>query len=147
MRILKLVFLSLAVFSQITVFASYAPYIDVESKKSTPVTSQNRLGHVEIVQNDIIQLIEKYAQIWSISPELMNSLVKCESSYNRYAVNDTTGVELSIGLSQINLMAHKVTREQAEDPDFALNFMAKHIASGDAPRMWYTCYKKFSTGN
>lgn len=90
-------------------------------------------------------LIEKYAQIWSISPDLMNSLVKCESSYNRYAVNDTPGVELSVGLSQINLIAHDVTREQAEDPDFALNFMAKHIASGDAPRMWYTCYKKFST--
>lgn len=51
------------------------------------------------------------------------------------------GREDSWGIAQINLPYHPdVSREEATNPDFALNFMAKHFALGKQS-MW-TCYKK-----
>ena len=141
MRVLKSLFLVLAFVSQITVYASYAPEPDVIEHVTSPVRANLPHQATSFVKNDYQYLIDKYAQIWSVSPELIKSIANCESSMNRYAVNDNPGVELSVGISQINLLAHtNITREQAEDPEFSINFIAKHIASGDAPRMWYTCY-------
>jgi soluble lytic murein transglycosylase-like protein len=143
MKVLKSLFISFAVFSQITVFASYAPDLVVEEKKTVSTTSNSARGKVYSVKSDYSALIEKYALKFDISPTLTSGIIRCESGNNRYALNDTPGVEFSVGLAQINLLAHtNITREQAEDPEFAINFLAEHIASGDAPRMWYTCYKK-----
>lgn len=140
MKVLKSLFLVLAVVSQITVYASYAPkpLVELAVEPKTPPRS------VRTYQYDHSILIEKYALKWQIqgSEELMKSLIRCESSGNPLA-HALTQKEDSWGVSQINLLAHtNITKEQATDPDFAIDFMAKHIASGDAPRMWYTCYKK-----
>ena len=149
MRVLKLLFLSLVLVSQITVYASYAPVPEVvpvvETPTTPPVRAKSAHSGVSNRKDEVYPIIEKYAQIWAVDVKLMDSLVYCESGYNRYALNDNPGVELSSGLAQINLLAHNVTREQAEDPEFALNFMAKNISEGKA-KMWYNCYKKFSTG-
>ncbi len=49
--------------------------------------------------------------------------------------------ERSYGLAQINLPSNpNVTLSQAQDPDFAIQFMAKNISSGRA-NMW-SCYRK-----
>lgn len=146
MKFLKLCVVSLAVLSQITVYASLAPYVVVESKKSVSTTRNSARSEVLDIKSDYSALIEKYALKWQISPVTLNYIIKCESSYNRYAVNNTQGVEFSVGLAQINLLAHNITREQAEDPDFAINFMAKNLSEGHW-RMWYTCYTQLSTSN
>lgn len=139
MKVLKSLFLALAFVSQVSVYASYAPDIIVEA----PVKPKTPSGSVQIARADYSALIEKYALKFDISPVLTARIIYCESGNNRYALNDTPGREFSVGLSQINLLAHtNITREQAEDPEFAISFLAEHIASGKAERMWYTCYKK-----
>lgn len=67
----------------------------------------------------------------------MTSVVGCESSFNPKAVGDNG---TSFGLAQIHLPAHPhITKEQAFDPYFALNFMASEMKAG---RSWkWTCYK------
>jgi len=89
-------------------------------------------------------IIGTYAKNYDVSEALLTHLVMCESSFNRYALNDNPGIEYSVGLAQINLLAHKnITLEQAQNPDFAIKFIAEHVASGDAPRMWVNCYNKW----
>lgn len=66
----------------------------------------------------------------------MKHIVKHESQYNRYAVGDSGN---SIGLVQIFLKWHpEVTREDAEDIDFALDFLGKNLAEGRC-YLWSTC--------
>jgi hypothetical protein len=48
--------------------------------------------------------------------------------------------EQSFGLVQIHLPAHpQVSKEQALDPEFAINFLAKSLQNGKGG-MW-SCYK------
>lgn len=74
----------------------------------------------------------------------MMAIVNCESQYNPtiqsrhvyhagnvpkgYKVGDT---EMSFGLVQIHLPAHPdISREQAINPEFATEFLAKNIKAG-----------------
>jgi len=81
----------------------------------------------------------------------MTSIIGCESSYkvnvqsnHRYsATNAPRGYregdrEQSFGLVQIHVPVHPVTKEQAVQPTFAVDFLAKNVAAGKAS-MW-TCY-------
>jgi hypothetical protein len=107
---------------------------------------KNATTSVVMTKNDIVQLIDKIAQEKAVSPHELYFIANCESSLNRYALNDNKPIEYSVGISQINLLAHpEVTREQAEDPVFSLNFMADNILKGKGKSMWVTCYKKLST--
>lgn len=100
--------------------------------------------YVTSPKGELIQKTYQIAENYDVSPKLMVSLINCEN--NDW---DTTlqskivkkGVrEKSYGLAQINLPANKdVTKEQATNPDFALDFMASNIAKGKA-NMW-SCYK------
>lgn len=48
--------------------------------------------------------------------------------------------EQSFGLVQIHLPAHPtITKEQAYDPEFSVDFLARHLKNGDG-NMW-TCYR------
>lgn len=86
------------------------------------------------------EVIAKYANLYKVSYIEMYKTMKCESSLNPNAINSTTR-EYSVGISQINLMAHKhITVEQAKDVEFASEFMAKEFAKGNK-RIW-TCYVK-----
>ena len=105
----------------------------------TPVSDQVEVKtQVESIQDKIT----RYAALYNVKPSLLRSIIGCESSFNRYALNDNPGVEYSVGLAQINLLAHDITKEQAQDVDFSLNFAAKNISLGKAPYMWVTCYNK-----
>lgn len=88
----------------------------------------------------------------------MDAIVKCETSgtYNPTiqsehvytASNAPRGYkqgdrEQSYGLAQIHVPVHSVTVEQATQPLFAIDFLAKNIAKGKAG-MW-TCYKQLAT--
>lgn len=89
----------------------------------------------------------------------MNSIVACESQYRvsvqsehvytptnvprGYKVGDR---EDSHGLVQIHLPAHpSITKEEATNPIFAANFLAKNVSQGNA-RIW-TCFNKLAINN
>ena len=84
-------------------------------------------------------LVVYYAKKYKVSQSKMNTIIKCESSWNTNAINHTSK-EYSAGLVQINLLAHKnITIEQAQNPQFAIRFLAYHLSQGHAS-MW-TCAK------
>lgn len=143
MKIIKLMLLSFAFISQVTVFASYAPYLPVEKPVEHVIKPKIDIRGTQIARPDYSDIIEKYSFKFDVSPVLTSRIIYCESGNNRYALNDTPGREFSVGLVQINLLSHtNITREQAEDPEFAIAFLTEKLANGQAERMWYNCYKK-----
>lgn len=95
---------------------------------------------IEWTKERIAQEIEERAAEYGVSASEMKRVIQCESqgsttiqSYHRYTFSDEKrGIvkgerELSFGLSQIHLPHHPtVTKEQAIDPKFAIDFMAKN---------------------
>lgn len=82
----------------------------------------------------------------------MAGIISCESGWSvaiqsnhRYTDNAPKGYsagmrEQSYGLVQIHLPAHpNISKEEATDPEFAVDFLAKNIAAGHAS-MW-SCYR------
>jgi len=89
------------------------------------------------IPTDIPGKINYYADKYDVSSSTMTAVIKCESSFNPNAIGDGG---TSFGLAQIHLPAHPlVTREQANDPDFAIEFMAKEMSLGNSWK--WTCYK------
>lgn len=101
----------------------------------------------------IKEKIKYYAEKYAVNPVVMDRTVKCESQYSTSIQSKALytkdhpewGVkkgdqELSFGLSQIHLPAHPtIKKEQAIDPDFALDFLASNLAKGKG-NLW-SCYK------
>lgn len=99
------------------------------------------------------ELSDHYAAQYKVNPKVMRAIIACESSWNPtiqsnhhyQADHPAWGVkagdrELSFGLVQIHLPAHPdITKEQALDPAFALEYLAKKIAAGEAAK--WTCYR------
>lgn len=123
-------FIALAVafiisFSIATTQAAFAPLVVIQEQPKAK-------------RNDIQLAVSKYAFIYNVSEDVLFKVIKCESNFNQYAINDTPK-EYSVGLSQLNLKAHKnITIEQAQDIDFAIDFLAKNI-SQNRGSMW-TCW-------
>lgn len=89
------------------------------------------------VQSNYDDLIQKYAEKYDVSEEVLHKVIFCESRYNRYAIGDRGH---SRGLVQIYDNYHPtITHEQAFDPDFAINFLAENIKKGKG-NMW-TCFR------
>lgn len=95
----------------------------------------------------------KAASRYGVSAYAMGNIINCESQWDikiqsrhRYtASNVPRGYkvgdrEQSFGLVQLHLPAHpNITKEQALNPEFAIDFLAKNLAQGRAS-MW-TCSK------
>ncbi len=93
------------------------------------------------------------AEEYGVSAVAMTAIINCESqgsttiqSNHRYPTDrPNEGLkagqrELSFGLVQIHLPAHKnISKEQAIDPEFAIDFLAKNLKAGRA-NMW-SCAK------
>ena len=80
------------------------------------------------VQECVVYYGDKY-DLSKEKKELMKKVIWCESRNLRYAVGDNG---TSFGLSQIHLPAHPyVTKEQAFDIDFSIDFMAKEFSKGN----------------
>lgn len=92
-------------------------------------------------KNDLIQLTYKYAEIYNVNPKTMLNIINCENTewdidLQSRIINKKGIREESYGLSQIHLPSHPdISKEQATDPDFALEFMAKNISKGKIS-MW-----------
>lgn len=86
---------------------------------------------------DVPDLINHYAAKYDVSADTMNKVISCESGYDPHAIGDQGN---ALGLVQINLLYHPdVTRAQAFDPNYALNFLAYFLSVGKG-RLW-TCYR------
>lgn len=89
-----------------------------------------------------VPAIHFWAQFYNIDESELYDTLKCESGFDEltqsFAYKD--GVrENSWGVAQINLdMWPQITKQQAQDPNFALPFIARHIADGEG-HLW-TCY-------
>jgi len=75
------------------------------------------------------KMVEK-AQAKGVDAKYIDSILAIESGYNPQAANDKIPEnERSYGLGQINLNAHpQISKEQAMDPEFALNFVVDRYA-------------------
>lgn len=120
--------------SQITRVKAEAPQPIVEDAIAT-------LHKSEYTKEDIITLIKLYSEKYDVDRYTMQQVVYHESSYKTTAVGDwENGRYNSFGLSQIHLPSHQtITKEQAQDPHFALTFLAKNLKAGKG-KMW-TAYR------
>lgn len=100
---------------------------------SAPITpDEPPLSSKQMVAFATQQAVEAH-----ISPSTVLSVISCESSWDIHAVGDHG---TSFGLVQIHLPAHPdVTREMAEDPEFAISFLVRNLAEGNGD-MW-SCFK------
>lgn len=83
-------------------------------------------------------LIVKYADKYGVASTTISKIVQCESSGNYDAIGDNGD---SLGLVQIDLKFHPdVSRNDAFDPEFSLNFLAYYLSIGKG-NLW-TCYRR-----
>lgn len=79
-------------------------------------------------------LVQRYSKEYNVSARTMEKIIACESGWNPIAHNSKG--EDSWGLVQINLKAHSdISVEQATDPEFAVQFLARHLNQGKS-KMW-----------
>lgn len=94
------------------------------------------LCHADTATDTLKEKIASVAASYDVSGNLMMEVIKCESSYNPNAIGDHG---TSLGLVQIHLPAHPdITRAEAFDPIFAINFMAAQFAKHNE-NIW-SCY-------
>ena len=87
----------------------------------------------------INDLITEYASRYGVSEKVVHKVINCESRYNPNAVGDGGK---SYGLVQIHLPSHpNITKAQALDSEYAINFLAKNLAKGNG-KIW-TCWRKW----
>lgn len=134
--LVKLVMGTIAILMLSTVQAAQAPVV-----VAIPVKQEVK----EVEELTVDQMVYKYAEQYNVSPTLMFKIMNCENTGRiptlqsglRYTVDHPEwGVkagdrELSYGLVQIHLPSHPtVTYEQATDPEFSVEFLAKGLVSG-----------------
>jgi len=83
------------------------------------------------------ELVTLKAKEYKVSETLLTKVIQCESSFVTNARGDNNH---SRGLVQIHNLYHPdVSDEQADNPEFAIDFLAKNIALGKGS-MW-TCHR------
>ncbi len=143
--------MAIVILSQIplTVIAQTIEYRKVEEpvKESVEVivVIPQKLTNEQIV----VALVEKYGNHYEVSTTSLmrtlrnenNTFEFCRQSELRYKAGNRWGFpegtrEKSYGVAQIHLPDHKtITKEQACDPEFAVQFMAKMFSQG-RQKMW-----------
>ena len=143
----------------ILVLLSTPSYVD-EHIYIVPVTEAKTIEQVhkpteppvlkEYTVEDLKEVSDHYATKWGVSTSTTRGVVTGESKWKLNWVGDEnyicplTGlIAPSYGPVQINSCWHpEVTREQAEDPHFAFNFLAQGIAEGRGDE--WTAYRNLS---
>lgn len=106
-------------------------------------------------KGQLLFYMRTYAEEYDVDYDTMYALVACETAHtfdatiqSRHTYPYTVDKwnvragdrELSFGAAQIHLPSHPgVTQEQATDPDFSMQFLARNIAEGRI-HMW-SCAK------
>lgn len=82
-------------------------------------------------------LINFYADKWEVDRQKLFDVIECESSF--VEDNNTGDGGRARGLAQIRRdYFPEVSDKEADDPDYALNFIAK--AWHDGHTNWWSCY-------
>lgn len=95
---------------------------------------------------ELLDKVYQYAEIHKNSPKTIIATINCENkdwdpNLQSRIINKQGVREESYGLAQIYLPAHpNITKAQATDPDFALDYIAQHLGRDDS----WSCYKKNS---
>lgn len=98
-------------------------------KKKTEVKTPTKTYSNEVISitpKKYIDIIKKASQVYNVPASILSSLLHNESTFNPKAKNINKR-EKSYGIAQINTAVHKVSRKQAEDPVFAINWAAKRL--------------------
>jgi len=122
----------------------------VEQINKLPITYISQTP-IKTDKEIVKELIKVKGIQYNVSIPLMNQIVHCESGFNpnlqsshRYKHSRYAPVgsrELSFGAVQIHLPAHPhITKEQALNPEFAIDFLASNLAKGKG-KMW-SCYPR-----
>lgn len=91
---------------------------------------------IDWTEDRIKKEIRDRAQEYNVSAEVMETVIWCESRFNKDALGDGGK---SRGLAQIHSYYHpQVLDEQAYDPAFAIKFLAEKLANGQG-YLW-SCY-------
>ena len=130
-------------FLSVTPIALAAEIIEPE-----PQPEKIEVKKVPVVSKEVIEFkIDWYADKYGVDVDSMRKVIYCENrSLNPLAQSGyksetgPNGREDSWGLVQIHLPSHPhITRAQAQDVDFSLNFIAKAFSEGKQ-RMW-SCWR------
>lgn len=98
-------------------------------------------------KSELIQKVYQYADQYDVKASTMLAIINCENTdwdptLQSRIINKGQREE-SYGLSQINLPTHPtITKEQATNPDFSLDFMASQLSKGNK-NIW-TCARRLS---
>ena len=127
---IHLVIVALLMFLMVVVSSSYTiEVMNEEPPAPTPTPQPTSVPR-------LVQLIVDTAMRYEIDSKQFLETARCESGLKPDAVGDGGR---SYGLFQIHLPAHpSVTKEQALDPTFAVEWSAKKFKVN--PEMW-TCYR------
>lgn len=98
-----------------------------------PVAPKTATSTTEVIatttESALHALVAQEAAKAGVNPYTMDKVINCESQWNPKAVGDHG---TSYGLAQIHLPAHPdITKAQAEDPKYAIHFMATMFAEGN----------------
>lgn len=98
-----------------------------------------------LTKADLTSLVYQYAKDYGVKSSVMINTINCEDvTWDPEKQSDIikTGIrEESYGLAQINLPNNpEITKSQAQDPNFAIEWMAKQMSNGHAQK--WSCYKK-----
>lgn len=126
-------------------FGFLSPILPVQEMLTTPHAEAAELPQPREWTPDALEsLAREKADKYGVSQETFVRVMKCESmnfEHNGQSfieANGPNGREDSWGVVQIHLPSHKVTKEQALDPEWALEWAAKQFSEGNAS-MW-SCY-------
>jgi transglycosylase-like protein with SLT domain len=100
------------------------------------LTAPNQIVAVDRPQETLQEKVTRIAVLNGVNPDKLANLVESESNWNPQSVGDKG---CSYGIAQINICANKeVTKEQALDPDFALQWASTRLAGGK-DWLWTVC--------
>lgn len=129
-------------FLGIKLSSAEAPTIKAESVEIVEAPAEKQYT----TKDDYISLTEKYAEKYNVSATVMKRVIDCENNTwnpkRQSEIINKSGIrEDSWGLVQIHLPSHShITREEATDPEFSIEFMAIEFSKGRQSK--WSCYKK-----
>lgn len=92
-----------------------------------------------IAKSLVFSKIEYYSRELGAYENMVDFIIRNESTYNNCAVGDHHVKEPSYGLVQINTHFNPdVKPEQAFDPDFAIQYLIEDLKEGKCQK-WTTC--------
>ncbi len=117
------------------------PPITTVEVKSPVVELQKAVDERIVIKPTLESLISKVAQETGVSSTTLYNVAQSESGLQADPQGHNDG-GLAAGLVQIHYETWGVTKEQALDPEFSLNFLAQRIKAGDAWKYWSSlnCY-------